>query len=135
MVLDAEDAAGFQRAVYGGEHFRRVALAHPVVQVAEGQDEVDAARRREVVVVLAQRADVHATIDRGVRCEPGLERRRHDEVGVLAAAARRGGDGEVVAAGGVQVGGEDLGPVTAAGPDLDDAGMGRDAEKASSACG
>src|SRR5207248_400693 len=51
MLLDAEHAARLQRLEEGGEGLVGGAAGHPVVDVAEGDDEVGGARRRDVVVV------------------------------------------------------------------------------------
>src|SRR5688572_8620465 len=63
MVDDAEHAAGLERAMEGAQRSFGLAALHPVAQVAEGDDEIGAAGRRDLVAVGVELRHHHLPVE------------------------------------------------------------------------
>ena len=116
MLLDAENPAGLQRLERRGQDGLRIAVVHPVVQIAERQDEIGGASRGDIVVNRAQ-----PVLLRRHPVAPPLG------AGVFFGIARRG-QRNIVHAALLEIGAENFGPVAAAGPQLHHRHRGLDPE-------
>ena len=130
MILDPEHAARFERAIERRERLGRVPLFQPIVQVAKGQDDIRGASGRDVGLADAERGRDDLAVGRRVRADLLVENRvvlfRLGGRGLARLPALERGVIDPVV---VQERREDLRPVPAPGPDLDDRRLRPDAEE------
>src|SRR5205823_607704 len=71
MLLDPESPAGLQRLEKSAKRGFGLVLRHPVVDVPEGDDEVDRTGWSDLVALAAELGDDHLAVDRRVGRELG----------------------------------------------------------------
>src|SRR5690348_12463591 len=121
MILDPEDSTRLEGRIHALECLIGITTIHPVVKIAERDDEIGGSGRRYLVVTLAGPGDAdsaeailllgHASPP----CRSGL-------VFFLALTAH--GDSRIVVSGVLEIRSQYLRPVTASRPDLHDGHVG-----------